>query len=46
MKYFISIEDDSSSSQHLEFGDDNEEDKPQLPFATISSPPSQSFDYP
>ena len=46
MKEFVSTEDDSSSSQHLEFGDENDEDKPQLPLDTISSPPSQSFDYP
>ena len=46
MKEFVSIENDSSSSQNLESGDDNDEDKPQLPLDTISSPPSQSFDYP
>ena len=45
MKEFVSTEDDSSSSQNLESGDDNNEDKPQLPLDTISSP-SQSFDYP
>ena len=46
MKEIVSAEDESSSSKHLEFGDDNKKDKPQLPLDTISSPPSQSFDYP
>ena len=46
MKEFVSTKDDSSSSQNLGSSDDNDEDKPQLPLDTISSPPSQSFDYP
>ena len=46
MKEFVSIEDDSSSTQHSESSDDNDEDKPQLPLDTIRSPPSQYFDYP
>ena len=46
MKEFVSTKDDSSSSQNLESGHDNGKDIPQNPLDTISSPPSQCFDYP